>query len=150
MQVSTYYTLDYLHAFIVSYVPCYSNHSSFMFRQVGCDQGFHNYLYYEGGLRPYLQSHECSIRVHKQGDGTVNNLAALRNSPLREQGVLKTIEGHQTNPSVTDNIAVLNNDRSTLSPVVHQFDRDKELKVVIRKRTTVMLAKWKSNQATAR
>lgn len=107
-------------------------------------------MYYEGGLTPYLQSHGCSIQVHKQGDGTVNNLAALRNSPLREQGVLKTIEGHQTNPSVTDNIVVLNNDGLTLSPVVHQFDRDKELKVVIRKRTTAMLAKWKSSQATAR
>ena len=103
-------------------------------------------MYYKGGLRPYLQSHDCSIQVHKQGDGAVNNLAALRNSPLREQGVLKTIEKHQTNPSVTDNIVVLSNDGLTLSAVVHQFDRDKELKVVIRKRATAMLAEWKSKE----
>mmetsp|Transcript_7549 Transcript_7549/g.12203 ORF Transcript_7549/g.12203 Transcript_7549/m.12203 type:complete len:133 (+) Transcript_7549:1-399(+) len=107
-------------------------------KQVGCDQGFHNYLYYEGGLKPFLESHDCTINVHRQGDGAVNNLAAMRNSPLRDQGVV--IDG-----KANDGIVVVNNDKSTPSPVVHQFDRDKELKVALRKKTSSMLAQWRSS-----
>ena len=110
-------------------------------KQVGCDQGFHNYLYYEGGLEPYLASNGCVISVHKQGSGAVNNLAAMRESSLRSQGVLAS-----TGSSAEDKIVVFNNDKTTPSPVVHQFDRDKELKIAIRKRTSKMVNQWKSSQ----
>lgn len=101
----------------------------------------HNYLFYEGGLESYLSSNGCSIAIHKQGDGAVNNLAAMRNSPLREQGLLKTVDGKKYS-NAFDNIVVFNNDMATPSPVLHQFDRDNELKGVVKKRTSALLSKW--------
>mmetsp|Transcript_22586 Transcript_22586/g.54569 ORF Transcript_22586/g.54569 Transcript_22586/m.54569 type:complete len:511 (+) Transcript_22586:221-1753(+) len=115
-------------------------------KAVGCDQGFHNYLFYEGGLKSFLASHDCAINVHRQGSGAVNSLAAMRKSSLRSQGVLKSLDS-KANGSDADNSVVLNNDNTTLSPVVHQFDRDKELKGIIRKRSSAMLTRWKSNQS---
>ena len=47
----------------------------FIVRAVGCDQGFHNYLFYKGGLNSLLAYHACTINVYKQGAGVVNNLA---------------------------------------------------------------------------
>lgn len=64
--------------------------------------------------------------------------SAMRNSSLRSQGLLKSGK-----TKAVDNIVVLNNDNSTPSPVLHQFDRDKELKVVMRKRTSAMLNEWR-------
>jgi len=61
--------------------------------------------------------------------GVVNNLAAMRNSPLRDQSVLQ--EG-------TD--LVMNWD-GTASPVVHQFDRDKELSRIIQRRVNGMISR---------
>lgn len=113
-------------------------------QQVGCDQGFHNYLFYEGGLKQYLASHRCAINVHKQGDGAVNNLAAMRTSSLRIQGVLKSVDG-VANGDADDNIIVLQNDKSTPSPVLHQFDRDKELKGVVNQRASKMVTRWKAH-----
>ncbi|KAL7548293.1 hypothetical protein ACHAWF_011592 [Thalassiosira exigua] len=106
-------------------------------KQVGCDQGFHNYLFYEGRLDPFLAENDCAVEVHKQGEGIVNNLAAMRNSPLRSQAVLRTGD-------TADDIIVVNKDQSP-SPVVHQFDRDAELKRAIKKMTARLLAGWKSN-----
>ena len=65
------------------------------------------------------------------------NLAAMRNSPLRSQGVL--IDGRS---NIDDGVAVVNSDKVTFSPVIHQFDRDSELKGIIRKRTQVLTKKW--------
>lgn len=93
-------------------------------KQVGCDQGFHNHLFYEGGLEPFLSSHQCETYVHKQGDGAVNNLAAMRNSPLRQHGILITTKStNSTIKTWKDGIVVYNSDKSTPSPVLHQFDR---------------------------
>jgi hypothetical protein len=111
-------------------------------KQVGCDQGFHNYLFYDpdAKLRNFLEDKDCVVNVHKQGEGTVNNLAAMRNSSLRSQGVL--LEGHA---EFEDGFAVVNMDR-TVSPVMHQFDRDGELKGVIRQRTKLWMRKWMQSQ----
>jgi len=114
-------------------------------KQVGCDQGFHNYLIYEGGLDSFMSSHSCSMHVHKQGEGIVNNLAAMRQSSLRSQGVLSTASDGQAKTVAGDNIVVLN-ENETLSPVLHQFDRDPELQGVVRKRTATMLNRWKSSR----
>ena len=89
-------------------------------KMVGCDQGLHNFVHYFGVLNDTMGVRD--IIVTKQGEGTVNNLAALRNSPLKDQGVLQP----QTD-------LVLNWDGS-VSPVVHQFDRDKELKSIMASR----------------
>ena len=82
----------------------------------GCDQGFHNYLYYSEKLNNIKEINE--IKVHQQGMGVINNLAALRDKSLREQNILDAKNN------------VLNWDKS-LSPVVHQFDRDNELRIAV-------------------
>jgi len=91
----------------------------------GCDQGFHNYLYYSNKLRiPGIRR----VEVTKQGEGIMNNLAAMRDKPLREWGILK------------DSAVVLNWD-GTPSPVVHQFDRDKELNAMVNQATRRIMSK---------
>eukprot|EP00557_Chaetoceros_sp_GSL56_P003295 CAMPEP_0176499958 /NCGR_PEP_ID=MMETSP0200_2-20121128/13240_1 /TAXON_ID=947934 /ORGANISM="Chaetoceros sp., Strain GSL56" /LENGTH=669 /DNA_ID=CAMNT_0017898483 /DNA_START=31 /DNA_END=2037 /DNA_ORIENTATION=- len=75
----------------------------------GCDQGFHNYLYYSGGLQNVKGIRE--VKVFEQGTGTINNLGVLRSKPLSERGLLD------------ENMNVLNWDKS-ISPVAHQWDRD--------------------------
>ena len=65
------------------------------------------------------------IIVSKQGEGEINNLAAMRNSPLREQGVL--VNGN-----------IINWGDSSISAVVHQYDRDKQLSRIIKERVN----KW--------
>mmetsp|Transcript_44010 Transcript_44010/g.106710 ORF Transcript_44010/g.106710 Transcript_44010/m.106710 type:complete len:452 (-) Transcript_44010:181-1536(-) len=79
----------------------------------GLDQGLHNYLYYSGKL-----SNSASISklvVWEQGKGIINNLGALRTKTFEEWGFYDP-ETHQ----------VYNWD-GTLSPVAHQWDRDKHL-----------------------
>ena len=93
-------------------------------KQVGCDQGMHNYLYYSRSLEGVEGIGE--IITYKQGEGNVNNLAAMRNSPLRQQGVL--VEGK-----------VVNWDNS-ISAVAHQYDRDKELERLVKDRINIMMA----------
>ena len=88
-------------------------------------------------LNGALLENTCRINVHKQGEGAINNLAAMRNSPLKSQGVL--IDGRN---DIDDGAAVVNSDKVTLSPVIHQFDRDSELKGIIRKRTQLLTKKW--------
>lgn len=114
-------------------------------KQVGCDQGFHNFLYYDpdGALNSALSRDKCSIHVHKQGEGAVNNLAAMRNSPLKSQGVL--VDGNIS--SFEDGFAVVNSDK-VVSPVMHQFDRDKELKSIVHNRTKQLTKKWMQSSAT--
>ena len=100
----------------------------------GCDQGFHNYLYYSRGLEGVKGIR--SVKLWEQGKGIINNLGLLRDKPLRERGLLK--EG--TNE-------VLNWDGS-ISPVAHQFDRDDELKRIVNGYKVDWLAKWRSAEKT--
>jgi hypothetical protein len=81
--------------------------------QKGADQGFHNYLYYSNKLAnaPEIRS----IYVFDQGKGIINNLGALRGLKLVDLG-LYDLDTHY----------VYNWD-GRLSPVVHQWDRDKVL-----------------------
>jgi hypothetical protein len=121
-------------------------------KQVGCDQGFHNYLFYDPSARfnNVLLENGCQIHVYKQGEGAVNNLAAMRNSSLRSQGVLITRKANE-NDGVTgsvkfdDDSVVVNHDGGTMSPVIHQFDRDNELKLIIRKRTKILTTRWQNS-----
>ena len=78
----------------------------------GCDQGFHNYLYYTNGLTGLKGIRE--VIEFEQGKGIINNLGMLRTKPLREWGLLN------------DSNLVLNWD-GQVSAVAHQFDRDDEL-----------------------
>ena len=78
----------------------------------GCDQGFHNYLYYSNSLFSLKGIRE--VVEFEQGKGIINNLGVLRTKPLREWGILN------------DENTVLNWDKS-VSAVAHQFDRDDEL-----------------------
>lgn len=100
---------------IESYLRAMVNeHDECNIRMTGSDQGFHNYLYYSSKL-----SHVDTIRrivVWEQGRGAINNLGALRTKPFSEWGLYnnKTHEIYQWNGR-------------TLSPVAHQWDRDKNL-----------------------
>jgi hypothetical protein len=104
-------------------------------KRVGCDQGLHNYLYYSGQLLVRnargASSGITNVRVYPQGQGAVNNLAALRNAPLRQHwGILQ---------NGTD---LVTNWDGTISNVVHQFDRDKELFHIMKKRTNQMVSDY--------
>mmetsp|Transcript_6845 Transcript_6845/g.19833 ORF Transcript_6845/g.19833 Transcript_6845/m.19833 type:complete len:436 (-) Transcript_6845:344-1651(-) len=82
-------------------------------KMTGSDQGFHNYLYYSGKL---ANSQNISkLVVWEQGKGIINNLGALRTKQFWEWGLYnnKTKE--------------IYNWDGTLSPVAHQWDRDKDL-----------------------
>eukprot|EP00586_Coscinodiscus_wailesii_P017431 CAMPEP_0172497192 /NCGR_PEP_ID=MMETSP1066-20121228/96433_1 /TAXON_ID=671091 /ORGANISM="Coscinodiscus wailesii, Strain CCMP2513" /LENGTH=126 /DNA_ID=CAMNT_0013269823 /DNA_START=364 /DNA_END=747 /DNA_ORIENTATION=- len=97
----------------------------------GCDQGFHNYLYYSGKLLGAV----TDIQVFDQGEGNVNNLGALRDVPLKERGILD------------DQGMVLNNDKS-ISKVAHQVDRDSGLNIIIKARKKVFKNKWDETKKT--
>lgn len=97
----------------------------------GCDQGFHNYLYYSKKMETQPRIKE--IKVYKQGEGVINNLAALRKQTLEEQHVLDK------------NNNVLNWDGS-LSPVAHQVDRDDKLRIAMNTKKREYLSIWTSTQ----
>lgn len=82
-------------------------------KMTGADQGFHNYLYYSGKLAN--SQNITKLVVWEQGKGIINNLGALRTKEFWEWGFYN----NQTKQ-------VYNWD-GTLSPVAHQWDRDKDL-----------------------
>ncbi|KAL7562520.1 hypothetical protein ACA910_008227 [Epithemia clementina (nom. ined.)] len=104
---------------------------------MGSDQGFHNRLYYSNKLQNADQIH--AIVVFDQGSGIVNNLAALRSKKLEEWGNGKLVE--------IDNYGKyeVKNWDGSISPVVHQFDRHKELSMYFTKvKQKKDFSKWKA------
>ena len=97
----------------------------------GCDQGFHNYLYYSKSL--HHASGISEVKVFQQGTGIVNNLGLLRTKPLKEWKVLDA-----------DN-TVLNWDGS-VSAVAHQFDRDGDLNKIIKAKKAMFRSEWSQYQ----
>ena len=87
----------------------------------GADQGFHNYLYYSNKLVNTKAIKQ--ILVQDQGFGIINNMGALRDKELSLWGNGKIVQQEQSSSS--KNI-ILNWD-GTISPIVHQYDRHKEL-----------------------
>jgi hypothetical protein len=92
----------------------------------GADQGFHNYLYYSHKLAGAIDT----IVVWEQGKSIVNNLGALRTSSLKDWGIYNETT-HQ----------VFNWDGS-LSPVVHQWDRDQSLYRYTQRRMSQLVKQW--------
>jgi len=84
----------------------------------GADQGFHNYLYYSNKLANTKAI--SRILVQDQGLGFVNNMGALRDKKLHEWGNGRIVEK-------TDSAFTVYNWDGTVSPVVHQYDRHKQL-----------------------
>jgi hypothetical protein len=82
-------------------------------KMAGADQGFHNYLYYSGKLTNSATI--SKLVVWEQGKGIINNLGALRTKAFVEWGIYDE-----------ENIVIYNWDGS-VSPVVHQYDRDGHL-----------------------
>jgi len=104
----------------------------------GCDQGFHNYLYYSGQFGKVDDETTSSsvgaiskLVVHEQGKGVINNLGALRTKPLKEWGMYDA-----------EKELVLNWDGST-SPVAHQYDRDKEVNVMVKIKKKQFEQQWR-------
>lgn len=90
---------------------------------MGSDQGFHNFLYYSQKM---IQASAIErIVVWEQGRGQINNLGALRTKPLKEWGKLYNPETHQVFQWPADDDD--ETEELILSPVVHQWDRDKDL-----------------------
>mmetsp|Transcript_45668 Transcript_45668/g.97070 ORF Transcript_45668/g.97070 Transcript_45668/m.97070 type:complete len:721 (-) Transcript_45668:21-2183(-) len=101
----------------------------------GCDQGFHNYLYYSGKLGADDTSKVEGISkviVHEQGKGIINNVAALREKPLKEWGLYDA-----------EKQRVLNWDGTT-SAVAHQYDRDKEVNIMVKGKKRQFEQQWKA------
>lgn len=96
--------------------------------RLGGDQGHHNFLIRTNKLVGIPNI--TNITIHEQGRGLVNTvgLIAKLRGPLSEVGVLR-------------NGTVWNSD-GTISPVVHMFDRDQELKDIQHNRSLEELAKW--------
>lgn len=102
-------------------------------KQKGCDQGFHNYLYYSGKLRVDNEQKNEGISkliVHEQGKSIINNLGALRTKPLKEWGLYDA-----------DKQLILNWDGTT-SAVAHQYDRDKEVGKVVKGKKREFNQQW--------
>jgi hypothetical protein len=91
-----------------------NEHDECDIKMAGSDQGFHNYLYYSSKL--HNADTIRRIVVWEQGRGAINNLGALRTKPLREWGFYNG-----------DTHEVFQWDGKSLSPVAHQWDRDKDL-----------------------
>jgi len=104
---------------------------------MGADQGFHNYLYYSQKLQNANAIRQ--ILVQDQGTGLVNNLGALRTKELHEWGNGKIVTTEVKSRKYT----VLNWD-GVPSPVVHQFDRHKDLsKYWYKEKTRQYTSEWK-------
>ena len=105
----------------------------------GCDQGFHNYLYYSGKLGDDKDENIIEgiskVIVHEQGKGIINNLGALRDKPLSEWGLYNA-----------DKELVLNWDGST-SAVAHQYDRDKEVNAMVKRKKRLFQQQWTDHKA---
>ena len=101
-------------------------------KKKGCDQGFHNYLHYYYKLLG--KSGISQVIVYDQGKGAVNNLGAMKEKPLTEWGILDT----------TTNL-VSNWDKS-ISPVIHQVDRDTELRMISNAKRREYVKKWKDER----
>jgi len=104
-------------------------------KQKGCDQGFHNYLYYSGKLEKSLNTEGISkIIVHEQGKGIINNLGAMRAKALTEWGLYDAKRE-----------LVLNWDGTT-SRVAHQYDRDKEANIMVKNKKKQFERQWKASK----
>jgi len=104
----------------------------------GCDQGFHNYLYYSGKLGTVNSGSNVEgiskVIVHEQGKGIINNLGALRTKPLSEWGLYNAKKE-----------LVLNWDGTT-SAVAHQYDRDKEANNMVKGKKRYFEQQWKASK----
>jgi hypothetical protein len=104
------------------------------------DQGFHNYLVHMDRLKGANDGAISAVFVHKQGEGGIVNtigLVAKRGSGLlREQGLVH----NETNQ-------ILENDRETISAVVHMADRDPEMKDLINSKIEEELLHWNTTKA---
>lgn len=96
----------------------------------GCDQGMHNYLYYNGTLLNTSGIREVIAVEH--GKGNVLNLSVLRSKSLTEWGLYDP-----------EKQIVFNWDK-TVAPIVHQFDRDAELSQFVRQMTESLVRKHKA------
>ncbi len=120
---------------IISYLQCMTQQfDTTKCKRKGCDQGFHNYILYQKLMNGNVEGIEKVVAV-SQGHGVINNLGILRSKLLSEQGLYDK-----------EKQLVLNLDGS-VSPVVHQYDRDAELSDVMRSRLRKMLQEWKDKVA---
>ena len=116
---------------IVPYLQCMTQQfDTTKCKRKGCDQGFHNYILYQKLMKNNNVQGIEKVIVVPQGEGVINNLGILRSTLLSELGLYNK-----------DKQLVLNVD-GTVSPVVHQYDRDAELSELMRSRLRKMTHEW--------
>jgi hypothetical protein len=107
-------------------------HDEGSIRMTGSDQGFHNYIYYSGKLLNAATI--ARLVVWEQGRGIINNLGALRTDSLTNWGIRDPVTSK-----------VYQWDGETLSPVVHQWDRDGGLHSYMMGRHREWIQWWSSS-----
>lgn len=95
----------------------------------GCDQGHHNFLISANQLvgGPNI----TSVRIYEQGRGTVNTL-----------GLLMTDDVNLTSLGVLKKDGLVYNTDGSVSPIIHQFDRDPDLVKIMELRKNQLLQQW--------
>jgi hypothetical protein len=95
----------------------------------GCDQGHHNFLISANQLvgGPNI----TSVRIYEQGHGTVNTL-----------GLLMTEDANLTSLGILKEDGLVYNTDGTVSPIIHQFDRDPDLVKIMELRKNKLLQEW--------
>lgn len=113
-----------------------NEHDEGTIRMTGSDQGFHNYLFYTGKL---LNADTIDqLVVWEQGFGAINNLGAMRTDSLTNWGIRDP-----------DTNVIYQWDGQTPSPVVHQWDRDKDLHRYMLNRHKEWSEQWRQRQQAA-
>lgn len=100
------------------------------------DQCFHNYLAHLDQLVGANGGKISNVEVHQQGKGGIVNTVGLvskRNNgaSLKELGLVQN-----------GTMAIFDNDKATISAVIHMFDRDPEMKEWVQSRSNEELMAW--------
>jgi hypothetical protein len=119
--------------------PAIQTYTSAMIRQFditkrGLDQGHHNFLFHSNQLigAPNISS----IQFHHQGTSTVNTL-----------GILISQENNLTSLGILRSDGFVYNNDGDISPVIHQYDRDIELSIIMNRRKQKLLHEWMTKRA---
>jgi len=102
------------------------------------DQCFHNYLVHTNRLEGANGGSISTVVTHKQGEGGIVNTVGLVS--LRHDGASL----HDLGLIQSESMAILDNDKTTTSAVIHMYDRDAGMKEWVSTKITQELLEWNS------
>jgi hypothetical protein len=110
----------------------------------GCDQGHHNYLLRAGQLDLWNSSSSVTKDVNIQP--SIQSIQYVS----RGDGVVHTLGLYcKLSPSLNLTLPVYNVDGTTISSVLHQFDRCNGLSEEIERKTSELVELWKAKKRTS-